>query len=176
MGPLIHTGLTLTLLVCAGLVGWNLSPEVLIATVFGGVLIDGDKIFEMINNRTKRRRGEIPDITARWRILHSILAFPFGAFLSILVNSALPFLAVLGHIFLDSFVPGITKDGKDYPSHSRLKWTAFPNSDYSWKKVTENWPITYPPQFNWIYKKLCPVIGALLILLSSLYLLPPYLT
>ena len=93
MGPLIHIGSIAALLVCAKLIGYNVNLEICLASIIGGILIDGDKIFEIIDNRLKRRENEMPDITARWRILHSVLAFPSGAILSLIVYSWLPFSA-----------------------------------------------------------------------------------
>ena len=169
MGPLIHIGSIAALLTCARLIGYNLSLEIIIATVFGGVLIDGDKIFEIINNRLRQNRGEIPDITARCRILHSFLACPFAVILSLAAGSFLPFIAVLLHVFFDSFIPGVIKDGKCYPSHSRLKWVMLPYPAKYWKRiVTLNWPVTFPPEFNWIYRRLAPLVGIILLILSAI--------
>lgn len=165
MGPIIHTGFVALLLTLAKLIGYDINLEIFLASILGGVLIDGDKVFEIID----KKRREIPDITARWRLLHSIFAFPFGIILGLTVNSSLPFFAVLLHITLDSAVPGIVKNGKNYPSHSPRKWIAIPFVEKSWRTVTGNWPITYPPEFNWIYKKLAPIVGIALLILSSLY-------
>ncbi len=159
MGPMLHIGFTAALVSGAKLAGYNVSAEVIAVSVIGGIFLDADKVFEIVANRKKAKRGEIPDITARCRILHSILAFPFGLALSLTVSSWLPFIAVLTHIFADSFIPGIEKNGKHYPLHSRRKWLANPFSEKSWAKVTIGWPITYPPEFNWVYEKLIPKIG-----------------
>ncbi len=169
MGPLIHLGLIAGLLSVADFVGYSVAPEITLATVIGGVLLDGDKVFEIVSNRARAKKGQMPDITARCRILHSVFAFPFGLILSFLVSSWLPFFAVLLHIYTDSFIPGLIKDGKKYASHSPRKWIAFPFSKKSWRKVTIGWPITYPPEFNRIYTKLSPIIGGALFILSVLY-------
>lgn len=168
MGPIIHIGLIAAFLVLAELSGHSLSLEICFAVFMGGVFIDGDKVFEIIDNKLKRKKGKLPDITAPSRILHSGLAFPYGLVLSLMVFSWLPFVAVLIHIFLDSIVPGVIKDGKHYPSHSLWKWVTAPFLG-TWKIVTIGWPVTYPPEFNWVYKRLAPLIGIVLILLSALY-------
>lgn len=167
MGPLVHAGATVALLAGANLAGYNVNQEIAAATILGGFFLDGDKVFEIYQKMKKP--DETPDITARCRILHSILAWPFGLTLSFLVGSWLPFVAVLFHVGADSFVPGLKKDGKDYPSHSPRKWIAFPFSKKSWAKVTKGWPITYPPEMNWVYNKLGPAVGVILMILSVLY-------
>jgi hypothetical protein len=160
-------GFTAVLLMGAKLAGCDISAEVAAASVIGGIFLDGDKAVEIVVNREKAKRGQIPDITARCRILHSIFAFPFGLVLSFAVGSLLPFIAVVLHIFADSFIPGIIgKDGKNYPSHSCRKWLANPFSQKSWAKVAIGWPVIYPPKFNWIYEKLAPAVGLLLMIFS----------
>jgi len=170
MGPILHIGLTSGLLVAADLTGYNVSSDVLLATVAGGIFLDADKSIEIVSNRQKAKKGEIPDITARCRILHSVLAFPYGLALSLLVSSWIPFLAVLYHILADSFIPGLIKDGKNYPSHSPRKWLAVPFVKRSWETVKIGWPVSYPPEFNWVYSKFCPAIGLTLLGLSFVYL------
>lgn len=169
MSPLLHFGLTAGFLSVADLLGCNIDKKIFTAVVVGGVFLDIDKVIEIINNGLKKKKGQMPDITARCRILHSALAFPFGLALSFLTVSCLPFLAVLIHIWTDSFIPGLIKDGKNYPSHSPRKWIAVPFIQKSWEIVTINWPITYPPKFNWIYSKLSPAIGGILLIMSVLY-------
>lgn len=166
MGPITHIGLTAVLLAGAKFIGFDVNNEIIFAAMTGGVLLDGDKSIEIVANRIKKNKGAIPDITARCRILHSIFAFPFGLFLSLAVSSCLPFIAVLSHIFCDSFIPGLEKDGKHYPSHSPRKWLANPFSLALWKKVGIGWPITYPPELNWVYDKLSPAIRIILLILS----------
>ena len=126
MGPLVHFGLTVGLLSVVDLVGCNINKEIFAAVVVGGVFLDADKAIEIVDNRLRKKKGQMPDITARCRILHSALAFPFGVVLSFWAVSFLPFLAVLLHIWADSFIPGIIKDGKNYSSHSPRKWVAVP--------------------------------------------------
>ncbi len=166
MGPVMHIGLTSFLLVNAKLLGFNVDSDVCFATIAGGILLDADKTIEIPVNWFKSRKGKIPDITARCRILHSIFAFPFGLILSFAISSWLPFIAVLLHIGADSFIPGLEKDGKHYPSHSCRKWLANPFSQKSWEKVIIGWPITYPPKLNWIYNQLAPITGAFMTILS----------
>ncbi len=114
--------------------------------------------------------NKTPDITARCRILHSILAWPFGLTLSFVVGSWLPLLAVLSHALADSTIPGLIKDGKHYPSHPPLKWIMFPFLKKLWCTIVpKGWPVTYPPEMNWVYNKLGPVVGGILLLLSVLY-------
>ena len=170
MGPLLHVGLTAGLLVGADLTGFKINKEVIMAAVAGGIFLDADKVIEIISNRQKAKKGEIPDIAARCRILHSIFVFPFGLGLSFLASSLLPFLAVLYHIWADSFISSLVKDRRNYPSHPPRKWLAFPFIKSSWETVTIGWPVTYPPEFNWIYRKLGPAIGAALLGLSVGYL------
>ncbi len=169
MDPLVHFGLTAGLLSVADLAGCNINKEIFAAVVVGGVFLDADKAFEIISNSLKKKKGQMPDITAQCRILHSALAFPFGIVLSFLAISYLPFLAVLLHIFADSFIPGLIKDGKNYPSHSPRKWVAIPFIKKSWEITTVGWPVTYPPEFNWVYNKLGPAIGGVLLVSSVLY-------
>ncbi len=163
----MHVGLTAGLLTAAKIAGYTVTPEIAVATVIGGIFLDGDKVFEMYQGM--RNPNKTPDITARCRILHSILAGPFGLILSSLMSSWLPFMAVLLHIGADSFIPGLIKDGKSYPSHSPRKWIAFPFSKKSWQKATKGWPITYPPKMNWVYNKLGPAAGGVLFILSIFY-------
>lgn len=167
MRSLVHLGLTAGLLSVADLAGLDITPGVAVATVIGGVFLDGDKTLEIY--RKMRKPNEIPDITARCRILHSILAWPFGLTLSFFTGSWLPFLSVLIHIGVDSFIPGLIEDNRSYPSHSPQKWVANPFSKKSWSKVSLGWQIIYPPKMNWIYRKLCPTIGGLLLTLSAFY-------
>ena len=169
MGPLVHFGLTAGLLSVADLAGCSINKEIFAAVVVGGVFLDVDKAFEIISNNLKKKKEQMPDITARCRILHSILAFPFGVVLSFWAVSFLPLLAVLIHIWADSFIPGIIKDGENYPSHSPRKWVAVPFIKKSWSMVTIGWPVSYPPEFNWIYNKLSPAIGGGLLILSVVY-------
>ncbi len=169
MDAIFHTGLTFGLLVVADWVGFKVDGDVSLAAVAGGVFLDADKVVEIISNRRKAKKGEIPDITARCRILHSVLAFLYGGTLSLLVFSAVPFVAVLLHIGGDSFIPGLLKNGKNYPSHSRRKWLANPFSSESWAKVTIGWPVTYPPELSWVHTKLGPVIGIALLSCSFSY-------
>ncbi len=169
MGPMIHLGLTATFLSGARLAGYDVNTEIAAAIFVSGIFLDGDKTLEIISNRVRAKKHIMPDITARCRILHSIFAWPFGLVLSFAVCSWLPFIAVLSHIFLDSFVPGLIKDSKNYPSHPCRKWLANPFSERSWAKVTIGWPVTYPPEFNWVYNKLAPAIGGVLFFLSVLY-------
>lgn len=167
MGPVVHASATVALLAGANLAGYNVNYEIVGATVLGGFFLDGDKVLEIIANRQKSKRGELPDITARCRIGHSILAWPFGWLLSVVVGSWLPLLAVLLHAVADSAIPGLVKNGKQYPSHPPLKWIMFPFSKKLWYEIVpKGWPVTYPPEFNQIYSKWAPAISAVLILLS----------
>ncbi len=175
MGPIVHVGFTVALLSGAKLAGYSVGPEIVAASIIGGVFLDADKALEIMSNRVRAKKHIIPDITARCRILHSTFAFPFGLALSYITSSFLPFIAVLSHIFLDSFIPGLIKDGKNYPSLPPFKWIAVPFIKKWWSIVTIGWPITYPPEFNWIYVKLCPAIGFILLLMSALYWLLLYL-
>lgn len=168
MDPIVHFGLTVALLSGARLAGYSIGEEVAIASVVGGIFLDGDKAIEIFTNQVKAKKGEIPDITARCRILHSIFAFPFGLILSLVVSSWLPFIVVLLHIFADSFVPSLKENGKNYPSHSRRKWIANPFSSKSWAKVTIGWPVTRAAETNWVYDILGPIVGLILLLLSFL--------
>ncbi len=169
MGPLVHAGATAALLAGMNLTGYNVNYEIAGATILGGFFLDGDKVFEIFSNRQKAKRGESPDITARCRLLHSIFAWPFGWVLNLMVDSLLPFFAVVLHIFADSFIPGLIKDGKHYPSHPPLKWMMFPFLKKLWYKIVPiGWPVTYPPEFNrntyW-----APVVGGILFIVSSAY-------
>jgi len=169
MGPLAHLGLTAGLLAGADALGCRVDGGVCTAAVMGGFLIDCDMGLAIIDNYRRKKEGLIPDITGEWRVLHSIVAWPCGLALSWLVFSWLPLLAVFLHALADSFIPGIPKDGKDYPSHSPRKWLAVPFVPDSWERVTIGWPITYPHELNWIYKKLAPAIGGILLLVSVIY-------
>jgi len=172
MGPLLHAGLTFGLLVAADLTGCKVNKEFFLAVVAGGIFLDADKAIEIISNRQKAKKGEIPDITARCRILHSEFAFPFGLALSWLAGcSLIPFLSVLLHIGADSFIPGLMKDGKNYPSHSPRKWLADPFSKKSWAWAMIGWPVTYPPEFSRMYTRIGPMIGVALLGLSLVYAL-----
>ncbi len=176
MGPIVHVGLTAALLSGARLAGYSVGTEVIAASVLGGIFLDADKAIEIVANQEKAKKGQAPDITARCRILHSVFAWPFGLVLSFAVGSWLPFIAVLLHVFADSFIPGIEKDGKNYPSHPPLKWIAMPFSKKWWEIVTIGWPITYPTEMNWVYNKLGPAVGFVLLLMSALYWLLIYLS
>ncbi len=169
MGPVVHVGVTAGLLAAANLAGYNVNYEIAGAAVLGGVLIDCDKGLEIIDNRRRRKKGSVPDITAEYRILHSILAWPCGLALSWFVFSWIPLLAVLLHALTDSAIPGLEKDGKDYSSHSPRKWFAVPFVEDSWGRVAIGWPVTYPPKLNWVYKKLAPAISGTLFLASLIY-------
>lgn len=167
MGPLCHLGVTSALLAGSKLAGVNLSPEVIAMTYLGGVLIDGDKVFEIYHRNVRKLP---PDITARDRILHSVFAFPFAALLTLLSSSLLPAIAVLLHIMADSFVPGLLRDGRHYPSHPRRKWISLPFAEQFWYQfVPRGWPIQYPPKLNSFYKLAEPV-GLVLTLLACLTL------
>lgn len=154
MGPIFHVGLTAFSLSIANFFGYNISQQVFLVSLAGGVLIDSDKIIEKVNKKTRIEKGEAPDITARCRIFHSFFALPFGLTLSLMAHSWFPFFAVLLHIAADSFIPAVKKSGKYYPSHSPLKWLAIPFIKRSWKTVTLGWPVTYPPEITWVYQKL----------------------
>ncbi|OGN27824.1 MAG: hypothetical protein A2941_00550 [Candidatus Yanofskybacteria bacterium RIFCSPLOWO2_01_FULL_49_17] len=164
MGPISHVGVTLGLLTGAQMAGADISPTVIAASIGSGVFIDGDKIFEIYH------RGFLkltPDITARDRILHSVLAFPFGGALCWVSHSWLPFVALLLHIFVDSFIPCFRKDGKLYPSHPRLKWVMAPWMADAWYRIVpRGWPVQYPPVPAMVYKLAEPV-GAVLAIISA---------
>jgi len=163
VGPFCHLGVTSVLLAGSKMAGVNLTPEIIAASYIGGVLIDGDKVFEIYHRNIKK---ETPDITARDRILHSILAFPFAVLLGHFSDSILPVVAVMLHIAADSFVPGLLKSGKHYPSHSRRKWITNPFAKDSWYRfVPKNWPIKYPPKLNLLYKLMEPM-GLVLAIIS----------
>ncbi len=98
MGPVCHIGLTSGILAGSRLAGIDVTPEIIAVSYCGGVLIDGDKIFEIYHRNIKKLSS---DITARDRILHSIFAFPFALFLALLSGSLLPAIAVLLHIAAD---------------------------------------------------------------------------
>ena len=169
MDPITHTGLTVALLTGAKLIGLDVNNEICLAAVAGGVFLDADKIIEIIVNQNKKNKGITPDITARCRILHSIFAFPFGLFLSFAVLSWLPLFAVLLHIAADSLIPALEMNGKYYPSHSLFKWIAVPFINKSWTIVTIGWPIVYLPKLTWVYNKLGPAIGTILLVASIIY-------
>lgn len=167
MGPLCHLGLTSTWLAGHRLAGSGPSLEVIITSLIGGVLLDGDKVFEVYHRKFKQ---QVPDITARDRLLHSVLAFPFGFGLSWWSGSWLPLGAVLLHIAADSFIPGLKYAGKHYPPHSPWKWLLFPIPASWWYQIVpKGWPIQYPPQFNRCYQLAEPV-GLALTLVADLIL------
>lgn len=162
MGPGCHIGLTSALLAGSKLAGLEVTPEVITAAYIGGVFIDGDKVFEIYHRNIQKIT---PDITARDRLLHSVFAFPFAAVLAILVDSILPAIAVMLHIAADSFIPGLLKDGKHYPSHSPRKWIMVPFAGRLWYRfVPRGWPVTYPPTLNRFYKFMEPVGLALTVI------------
>lgn len=165
MGPLCHLGLTSTLLVGAKFSGLEVPPEIIAVSIAGGVLIDGDKVFEIYDQKFKKLE---PDITARSRILHSIFAFPFGIGLAYLAGSWLPFLAVLLHALTDATVPGLTQNGRYYSTHPPLKWIMCPYPARLWYKIVPiGWPVKYPADINLCYK-LAEPIGLALTLLAIL--------
>lgn len=168
MGPACHLGLTSALLAGACYTGNHVSSEVIIASIVGGVLIDSDKVFEFYHDKVKRYS---PDITARSRVLHSILGFPFGIGLSCLVASFLPLYAVLLHMIADSSIPGLTYAGKHYCTHPPLKWAMFPYPASWWYRiVSKGWPVKYPAEPNLFYKIAEPV-GAIATFLSIILFL-----
>ena len=71
MGPIVHLSFTATLLTGARLAGYNVNTEIAVASLIGGIFLDGDKAIEIVVSREKKKKGEIPDITARCRILIS---------------------------------------------------------------------------------------------------------
>ncbi len=155
MGPACHLGLTSALLAGAKFGGLDISPEIAVISVVGGVLIDGDKVFEIYDQKIKKLD---PEITARCRLLHSIFAFPFGIGLSYLASSWLPFFAVLLHALTDATIPGITQDGRNYSTHPPLKWLMCPYPASLWYKVVPiGWPVKYPAQINLVYKIAEPI-------------------
>ncbi len=165
MGPEVHAGATAALLLGANLAGYNVGLEIIAATTLGGFLIDGDKVFEIADNKLRAKMGKIPDITARWRVLHSILAWPFGWILSFYVGSWLPFIAIFLHALADSAIPGLEKDGKNYPSHPPLKWIMPPFFKKWWYQIVPiGWPVTYPSKLNRVYTRLAPAISAMIAL------------
>lgn len=166
MGPGCHLGLTSTLLVGAKFYGLDISPGVFTTSIIGGVLIDSDKVFEIYDQKFKKLE---PDITARCRILHSILAFPFGIGLNYMAGSWLPFLAMLLHALTDATIPGLTQNGRHYSTHPPLKWITPPFPASLWYKVVPmGWPVTYPAEPNLCYK-LAEPIGLVLTLLAILF-------
>lgn len=161
MGPLCHLGLTSALLAAVKFNGSEVSSDMVAISIAGGVLIDGDKIFELYDQKIKKLD---PDITARSRVLHSIFAFPFGLSLSYLAGSWLPFLAVLLHIITDATIPGLTQNGRHYSTHPPLKWIMCPFFPDLWYKIVSlGWPVKYPAQTNLCYK-LSEPLGAVLTL------------
>lgn len=155
MGPGCHLGLTSVVLAGAKWAGLDVSPEAVILSVAGGVLIDGDKAFEIYDQKFKCNP---PDITARMRILHSIFVFPFGLGLTYLAGSWLPFLATLLHMFADAFIPGLKQNGRHYSTHPPLKWIMLPFPARWWYKVVPiGWPVKYPARLNMCYKIAEPI-------------------
>ena len=117
MKVVVHLGVTASILCVADLLhhgNYDINKDVRVAvtSLVCGVLIDADKIFEILSNKIRKRKAKTPDITAQCRILHSSFAFIFGFGLSWLVGSFLPLIAVLSHAILDSCVPAIEKNGK----------------------------------------------------------------
>ena len=168
MGPLCHVGMTTAVLAGAKLIGHDLSLHEVVAVYMGGVLIDGDKVFEIYQTKIL---GKPWDITARCRILHSFLAFPFGLLLVWLTSSWLPFLALLFHIGADSLIPAIKEGGRHYPSHPYFIWMMLPFLKNWWYKVVPiGWPVTPASRFNKIYKLGEPV-GLFVSILAVLFLI-----
>lgn len=164
MGPLCHMGLTSSVLALAEISGKNLTTYEITATIVAGILIDADKIFEIYQYRIKKQTF---DPTARCRILHSCLAFPFGILLSQLTLSILPLLALFSHIAADALIPVIKYKNRHYSSHPPLVWFVLPFfKNWRYQFVTKGWPITQPAQFNIVYK-LGEIMG-LVLLISSL--------
>ncbi len=127
MKPFVHLGMTMSMLAIGKLcLPEKINWQTVFVCIVAGVFLDADKMFEIIANKKKKIRNELPDISGRWRILHNIFAFPFGAALSYLSGCWFPFLAVLLHIVADSAIPTIMKNGKTYPSHPPLKWFILP--------------------------------------------------
>lgn len=170
MGPLCHLGLTSVLLAGAKISGLEITSEITAASLMGGVLIDGDKVFEIYDQKF---RGNTPDITARARLLHSIFAFPFGMSLGYLTGSYLPFVAVLLHALTDATIPGLTQNGRYYSTHPPLKWLMCPFPASLWYKIVPmGWPVKYPPQLNLCYKLAEPIgliVTVLIILFFNYY-------
>lgn len=167
MGPLCHVGMTTAVLAVAKLTGHDLSLVEVIAVYIGGVLIDGDKIFEIYENKFLKKPW---DITARCRILHSLLAFPFGLLLVYLAGSWLPFLALLSHIGADC-LPGVSENGRYYSCHSCLKWLMLPFLKKLWYKVVfVGWPVTAASRLNEIYK-LGELLGLAILVISLAFLI-----
>lgn len=167
MGPLCHVGMTTAILAGAKLTGHDLSTVEVAAVYMSGVLIDGDKIFEIYQTKIL---GKPFDITARCRILHSFLAFPFGLFLVWLTGSWLPFLALLFHIGADSLIPAIKEGGRHYPSHPYFIWIMLPFFKNLWYKVVPiGWPVIPTSQFNKIYK-LGELVGSVISIFAILLL------
>ena len=165
MGPICHIGLTSGLLAGVRLAGVNVTLEIIAASYCGGVLIDADKIFEIYHRNIKKCP---PDITARDRILHSALVFPFTILLTFLSGSVLPMIAVFLHITMDSFIPGLLWGNRYYPSHARIKWLMFPFYPSVVKRqaiISRNWPVEYPPKLLLLYKLMEPV-GLILTVIS----------
>lgn len=170
----VHLGVTVSILCVADLLhhgnyDTNKEARVIVTSLVCGVLIDADKIFEILSNKIRKRKGLTPDITAQCRIFHNLFAFIFGFGLSWLVSSFLPLIAVLFHVVLDSFVPAIEKNGKNYPSHPPFKWLLIPFVRKIWNMAIIGWPITYPPKFNFIYNRLGPAIGYILLFICACY-------
>ena len=170
MGPICHIGLTSSLLAGSRLVGIDVTPEIIAYAYCGGVLLDTDKVFEIYHRGIKKLP---PDITAKDRILHSFLAFPFALLLTFLSNSLLPAIAVLLHIMADSFIPGLLQSNRYYPSHARIKWLMFPcypSAEQRRKIISKNWPIKYPPRLG-SFCKLMEPIGLILTIISFFILI-----
>lgn len=160
-----HMGLTTAVLTGAKLARHDLSVIEIVAVYVGGVLLDSDKVFEIFEQKILGRSW---DLTARYRILHSFLAFLFGFFLVWFSDSWLLFLALLLHIGADSFIPAITAENeKRYPCHAPLKWVMLPFFKSLWYKVVPiGWPLlTYTHQFNKV-NKLGESAGLVLFILS----------
>lgn len=170
MGPVCHIGLTSGFLAGLRFVGINVTPEIIAYAYCGGVLLDADKVFEIYHRGIKKLP---PDITAKDRVFHSFLAFPFALLLIFLNNSLLPAIAVLLHIMADSFIPGLLQNDRYYPSHARIKWLMFPfypSAEKRQKIIFKNWPIKYPPKPSSFCKLMEPT-GLILTIISFFVLI-----
>ncbi len=172
MNPIVHAAATVAIVAIAHAAGMKLDTNIIVGIFVGGVFLDADKALEIVGNLKHQNKFPgvvVRDITARVRVLHSALAWPFACALCLATKSLLPMCAVISHILCDSAIPGITVNGKSYPSHSPWKWITFPFFKKSWYEIVpRGWPVRYPPQFNLIYRKMAPTISVVVIF-ASLY-------
>ena len=60
MGPIVHLSFTATLLTGARLAGYNVNTEIAVASLIGGIFLDGDKAIEIVVSREKRKKVKFP--------------------------------------------------------------------------------------------------------------------